>query len=749
MNDPEYSPLILGRPDPHPGPLARFLPPHPAGIAAQWLARQIPPGSWVLDPFGSSPALTVEIARAGYRVLVVANNPILHFLITARAASPSQADLQSALAEIATARKGDERLEPLIKNLYQTHCAACGKQISATSFVWQKDNPHPIARVYDCPYCHSTGEHPADPEDEAVLNTLTGSGLHRARALERVAALGDPHRADVEEALNGYLARPLYVLFNLINKMEGLDLTPDRRRWVTALILSALDAGNTLWAHPNPRPRPRQLTIPSTFRENNLWLALESAVEDWNFDEVPVPLASFPNSIPSDGGILLAEGRLKDLLPQLSTEPFGAVLAALPRPNQAFWTLSALWTGWLWGRDAVAPLKSVLSRRRYDWAWHTTALHSVFNALGERLVQNTPVLGLLAEAEPSFMGAVLLAAENANLRLKDIALDEDAECAQIQWQIHPPRQAAGLPSHALIKSTGLSILKDRGEPTATLNWTAGILTRLVNRGAMRIDSLLPLSDAYTQIQTLLRASLAPAPQGAFIHYGGEHTLEGGQWWHPQASSPNMLPLSDQVEMEVVRALQTHPDLSLEALLQILYPRFPGLLTPSTKLVSACLDSYGERSFPPQMTTWRLRPQDTPALRRADLEDVSAFAGQIATHLGYRPSGNKPMLWLDQDGSPHFALWMIASAIISPALLSTPEETIQPLLVLPSERLNLAAYKLANDPRLAALVHGHWRILPFDLLQRTAADPDLTRPTWQAMLAASNTDASAVQMGFFS
>ncbi|MEN6408784.1 MAG: hypothetical protein ABFD44_03630, partial [Anaerolineaceae bacterium] len=398
-------------------------------------------------------------------------------------------------------------------------------------------------------------------------------------------------------------------------------------------------------------------------------------------------------------------------------------------------------------RDAVAPLKSVLSRRRYDWAWHTSALHSVCNGMGERLAQDTPVFCLLAEAEPSFMGAALLAAENANLHLNHIALDEDAECAQIQWQIHPQRQAAGLPSHALIKSIGLEILKNRGEPASTLNWITGILAQLVNRGVLRIDSLLPLSDAYTQVQALLRASLVPAPQGPFIHYGGEHTLEGGQWWHPQAPSANILPLSDRVEMEVVRALQTHPEISFEALLQILYPLFPGLFTPSTRLISACLDSYGERSSS-QQNTWRLRPQDAPALRRADLKEMSAFAGQIAAHLGYRHSGDKPMIWLDDDGSHHFALWMIASAIISPALLSTPEETIQPLLVLPSERLNLAAYKLANNPRLAALAHGRWRILPFDLLQRAAADPDLTRPTWQAMLASSDTDAPAVQMQFF-
>ena len=61
-----------------PGPLARFMPPLEDGVISAWLPAyaHAPAGSWVLDPFGFSPRLALEAARAGYRVLVTVNNPI-------------------------------------------------------------------------------------------------------------------------------------------------------------------------------------------------------------------------------------------------------------------------------------------------------------------------------------------------------------------------------------------------------------------------------------------------------------------------------------------------------------------------------------------------------------------------------------------------------------------------------------------------------------------------------------------------
>ena len=73
-----------------------------------------------------------------------------------------------------------------------------------------------------------------------------------------------------------------------------------------------------------------------------------------------------------------------------------------PRPNQAFWTLSALWSGWLWGRKGVTPMRSALSRRRYDWDWFAQAIRASFHSLAPGLIQDTPVFGLFSQSTPNF-----------------------------------------------------------------------------------------------------------------------------------------------------------------------------------------------------------------------------------------------------------------------------------------------------------------------------------------------------------
>ena len=133
-------PYLPGTRPANPGLLSRFLPPLEEGTAAAWLTGRIPPGSWILDPFGSSPRLVLEMARAGYRVLVTAYNPIVRFLIEMAASAPAEADLTAALAELAASRKSDERLETHLQSLYLTRCEKCGEQVQARAFLWNKDD---------------------------------------------------------------------------------------------------------------------------------------------------------------------------------------------------------------------------------------------------------------------------------------------------------------------------------------------------------------------------------------------------------------------------------------------------------------------------------------------------------------------------------------------------------------------------------------------------------------------------------
>jgi len=155
--NPLDMPFYPGREETTGGPLARYLPPAPPGIVSAWLADHIPPGSWILDPFGGLPGMAVEAAQAGYRVLVAANNPIPRFILEVTAAAPARNDFQAALAELAAARKGNERLELHIQSLYQTECAGCKRTITAEAFLWERGAKIPYARLVHCPYCDDEG----------------------------------------------------------------------------------------------------------------------------------------------------------------------------------------------------------------------------------------------------------------------------------------------------------------------------------------------------------------------------------------------------------------------------------------------------------------------------------------------------------------------------------------------------------------------------------------------------------------
>ncbi len=174
---------IPGLPPPKVEPLSRFLPPVSSGVISSWLAAQIPiqdqsAHPWVLDPFCASPRAVIEAARAGYRIVVAANNPISRFLLDMAANPPTEADLRSALAELAAARKGDERLEPHIRSLYTTRCDVCHTDVMADAFFWDRDKNQPFARVYTCPQCGTSGEHPSTDSDLARLTQFSSSGLH-------------------------------------------------------------------------------------------------------------------------------------------------------------------------------------------------------------------------------------------------------------------------------------------------------------------------------------------------------------------------------------------------------------------------------------------------------------------------------------------------------------------------------------------------------------------------------------------
>ena len=737
-----------------PGPLGRYLPIVSRGIVTTWLRERVPLGEWILDPFGAAPEVALEAAQAGYRVLVAANNPIARFLLELAADPPDPHDMQLALAELSSAARADGHLEGHLRGLYRSECAQCGQPVFCDAFLWEREAAAPYAHLYMCDNCGERGEHPALEADAQRAAQLNKKGMQWARALERVAPINDPDRERAEEALEVYQPRAIYALMTLINQLDQMAPSPVsaisqpawaiRQRSLAAMLLPVFDQANSLWPIGGGRSRPKSLVQPQRFYEKNVWFQLEESIKMWQDarQHVPVPVTTWPELPPASGGICQFEGRLKSLVEHLAPIQIRAIAAAIPRPNQAYWSLSALWAGWLWGREAAGPFKSVLRRRRYDWGWHTSALYSVFESLAEAAPAPTPFLGLVSEPEPGFMTACLLAASQAGYRLESQAIRVEESQAQILWSNQskssiqaPSVKGADEPGLILVdEKTALQAarrtLAERGEPTAYLLLHASALAALLGSPSSAPTSVEAISDQYSEVHNQLTQALTRSTQ--LQRMGpGDSSAEGARWWFAPARLPVdggeiLTPLSDRVEMAIVRTLLRQPGRSLEEFDREISADFPGLNTPELSLIRVCLESYGELEAG-AASQWMLRSSDEPAARRSDLEEMQLLLGALGERLGYKitggadrvVSGQYQLNWQRSDGAIDYLFYVLASAVLGKVASQPRDARRGAYIVVPGGRANLIDYKLRTNPLLSSLVQPNWRFIKFRLLRRVA------------------------------
>jgi hypothetical protein len=304
---------------------------------------------------------------------------------------------------------------------------------------------------------------------------------------------------------------------------------------------------------------------------------LEEIAAKWENSQTPVPVYPYQQDIQPEPGITLFAGRLRELLLLKSNFIPQAVLTIFPRPNQAFWTYSALWSGWIWGPEAVLPLKGSLQRKRYSWQWHANALLTAFHSLQNNLKQNIPFFGIVAEANPGFVSAILSASENSGLALHGFSWQEEEEIAQLHWKTAaPPEPTTEKPDMDVVMQEGIhTCLRSRAEPTSyPLLFSAGLL-QLVKEGSFaRGQTDLPYNEL-----TLLQNQFGQVfSKRHFLRRfdSDSQSLEAGMWWLEDVSANMQETLADRVERFIRSSLQRNMLLSLHHLLEQVYANFPGL-----------------------------------------------------------------------------------------------------------------------------------------------------------------------------
>lgn len=705
---------------PHPpGPLARFLPPLERGMVSEALAWFGHPGELVLDPFGASPRLVLEAARAGRAVVVAANNPVNRFLIEHTIAPFSLAELQSAAARMASAAIDDSRVELFLLDLYRSECAQCGRPVSVDYFVWEREADGPSLKGYVCENCNHAGEDPATQVDWERAQAVSRRALQQAFALEQVAPRGDPDRGHAEAALAVYPGRALYALTILSRKLDQLEMEPRLRSAAQALLLSALDAANALWGHPEGRSRPLQLSASPVYREANVWRAFEGAIGEWSLEESGVELVDWAQGVaPVPGTVTVFAGPARDLLADLGPAQIASLVTVLPRPNQAYWTLSALWAAWLWGREAAAPIKVALRRRRYDWGWHAAALGTAMSGVRPALRDGTPALAFVPEAESGFVAAALMGWDQAGFRLEGRALRAGDGQAVFQWTASgPPTQGqplGGLETH--MAQAAAEALRARGEPAPYAVVHAAAWSDLARDRFLAAHWKEEDANPLGVVTDALEAAVSRS--ATFVRFGAGADIDTGLFWlaDPAWAAD---PLIDRVEALVLQALSRAEERRLLEIEHEVCQQLPGLLTPDRRLILACLRSYADED--PSRGTWRLRPEDQGTTRAADCREMIQLLQELGARLGFDARGEDPLLWVSAVGETAYAFRVRSVAGLGGL---AAEKTHPPaLLVLPGGRASLVAEMARRDPRWRPLVE-KGRIIKFRHVRRLAAETTL-------------------------
>ncbi len=722
--------LPVGNSEVRPNPLERFLPPLEEGVVLRLLEGKLPRVRRVFDPFGTSPQLALECALAGCEITLAINNPITRFVTRYTLQPFSVAELQAALAHLAAIPKDETRLEPFIIDLYRSRCARCGEIVDVEYFIWDKELGGPSHKVYSCEHCSHAGESITTEEDWDNALDYSRSSMQAAVALDSLAPPGDPDRKHAEAALSVYPGRAIFALITILNKVAQANIEARTLAATQALLLTAFDAANALWSYPEGRTRPRQLIASSRYREFNVWRALERGLDQWAMHDEGVDVHEWDSTRQGRAsGVCLYPGPARDLCrEQHAFDGIDLILTIPPRPNQAFWTLSALWTAWLWGRDAAAPIKVALRRRRYDWGWHATAIRTVLRSVADCYPQSHPAIVYIPEAEPGFVAATMAGVEGAGFKLSGCALRSDDQQLVGQWVNERGEQHAsrrGIENVELRRAMQ-ELLVEHAQPAPYSCLHAAAWTRITELRQLDQDWTAPQRHPMQSLVDQIEQVLQRQP---FEHLSRGSEPESGVY---DLKQPDVAedPLLDRVEWCILGQLRDQRQVRGRELDQAVCEQFPGLLTPDRRWVYACLQSYALKIADADI--WHLRAEDDPELRKADCVEMQALLVELGRRLGFEVDAGERVIWQTGEAGAGHAFEIRETA--GWGHLPQPADQERLTFVVPGGRAGLIAERTRRDPHFKAWLESGLRVIKFRHVRRLAAETTITMANFKERMA---------------
>lgn len=731
-------------------PLARYLPPIPDGMLRNWLLENLPLGSPILDPFCASPQVALECAQAGYPVIVTCNNPLIRNITQTLAEAPSASDLVALVTEVGDLQRGGSRLEESLSELYQTTCPNCQRVIQTQYYLWEKGEKYPSSRFIHCPVCRTEGEFEIEAFDKSILDEKIHDEMHRVRAELRNAFDGEVIEG-VREAVATYLPRSLDFLFTLINRLPGMRLSPTKKGWLQTMLIMLCDLGNSMWDVSNSRTRPKQIGDPPRFKEFNLWLELLAIARDWQSPYERQTYREIGTEMPETlEGIHLFAGRFRELENPQVMEAIQAFVSIIPRPNQPFWTYSALWTGWIFGTDALEGIKGSLDRKRYGWQWQSGALFQLFKSCAEKTKDSKRFFSLAGEMNTGFLTSILTASENAGFKLTRFGQDEEREIAQFVWE--PDQNPSVVTEDALDGQQGnlqaelVRFLEKTVQPGTFRSLYGQLLVHLCSQGKL-VQGLERIPPNYTgKLQNTISLVFNNNPR--LVRYDTtSENLESG-YWGLETLPQNAASLTDKLEQFIYKQLEAHQNIPEAELVSAVYRQFPGLQTPPMSTIYEILQSYANCQEPDPL--WSQKLEEYAASRAKDIQAIQTVLARLAKAFGLKSqSFDSRTDWLDQQGTIKLRLIVQSHANLYLSLTNPLFDPNQTYIIHPGSRSNLIKYKINQDPQLESLLNQGWRFGKFRRVRESLNKLELNYESWLDFIAADAPEwEKPQQLSFF-
>jgi len=736
------------------------------------------PGDLVVDLFCQGSTVVREAVAAGRRALGFSVNPLL--LVAARLGlSQHDADaLNVAFTRLADSPKGDTSLRRHLASLYRSTCPACGAPGVAEWFAWDNDGNYPFEKAVRCLECRETREGAPNSDDLNEAQHVRPRGLAYYYALDRVAPLGHPARERAVQLVELYTPRNLSALMDLAMRLEGLAADGDgagNEDVVLALagvLLDCFDVCSSLYPYGEERPRPRTLRVPSRYLERNVWLCFEEG------------LSRLTSTVPYVGGtereihratdaVALARGEMegyalvghaaRDVRKTIPAGSVALIFADPPRPDGVFWALSALWAGWLWESPSAHAMRPFLRRRRFDWSWHFRVLQVALEAAGPLLVPGGHLVTLFSASQgvdDALMESVCLAASGAGYVLEGWGCSPEVG-HRLVWRWEPQGtmrrtrdtttavEALERELTTVAQETVVTTLRARGEPTSRTLLHGSACAKLAEQGLLARATALPEEKDGPRPFVLVADAVGRAIESAPLVQLTDREDTGAACWWLEDSTRVAEPLADRVGTLVWELLVQQPAWRLEELENAVYAHFPGPLTPDLALVLVCVDSYSMQ----EEKTLRLRPEDDPLRRGAELRTVHGHLAELGERLGFevRPGNGWDVCWL-REGREAYVFDISAMVALGRHLLTrrAADEGAQRCLVVPGGRAGLVSFKLQRDPRLTRAVEADgWQFIKFRHLRRLLAEEELDRHVLKTVLGLDPiADQEAAQIPLF-